>query len=320
MDAVQDPTNHALVTSIADEACARAKLSFSDSAVASAECEEARVKAGKAAWTEIERAAKEGRQPNLVLDDLMPGLPTGRAATAPDTLAQSNKDETGLAVAKDEASTPANVQGERNVPTKAEPGSCSDIAHVVHKIAEARDKGVPLSNVRVVVPEMASSDQSREALYRLMDMIYENCRYSPDDVEAKVNIQCERGDNIFDLGVESSKTVYAQDDNPSAGHHLDLATCLSLANWARTVADDRIKGLSIDTALTLADNANNLTPSMHGLMGFMIKAIYGEAQTPDQAEAEVTSVCGKSNKELDEEQALPKGEGDTLTIPQTKGP
>jgi hypothetical protein len=89
MDALQDPTNQALVTSITDEACARAKLSFSDSAVASAECEEARVKAGKAAWIEIERAAKDGRQPNLVLDDLMPGLPTARAATAPDALAHA---------------------------------------------------------------------------------------------------------------------------------------------------------------------------------------------------------------------------------------
>ncbi len=104
MDAVQDPTNQALVTSIADEACARAKLGFSDSAVASAACEEAHVKAEKAAWIEIERAAKDGRQPNLVIDDLMPGLPTGRAATAPDALAQSNKDETEATVARNDGS------------------------------------------------------------------------------------------------------------------------------------------------------------------------------------------------------------------------
>jgi hypothetical protein len=47
----------------------------------------------KAAWIEIERSAKEGRQANLILDDLVPGLPTARAVTAPDALVKLNKDE-----------------------------------------------------------------------------------------------------------------------------------------------------------------------------------------------------------------------------------
>jgi hypothetical protein len=64
--AVEDGTNQAIVKSMADEACARAKLSFSDPAVATAACEEAHAKTEKAAWVEIERGAKEGRQPNLL--------------------------------------------------------------------------------------------------------------------------------------------------------------------------------------------------------------------------------------------------------------
>jgi hypothetical protein len=94
---------------MADEACARAELRFSDPAVATAACEEARAKVDKAAWIEIERAAKDGRQPDLVLDDLMPGLPTARAASAPDALAQLNKHETELAVAMDAGSHQAYV-------------------------------------------------------------------------------------------------------------------------------------------------------------------------------------------------------------------
>jgi len=75
MSAVQDPSNQALVNALADQACARARLTSSDPGVNEASCEAARAKTQKAAWIEIETAAKAGQQPNLTLDSLVPGLP-----------------------------------------------------------------------------------------------------------------------------------------------------------------------------------------------------------------------------------------------------
>lgn len=75
LNALQEPGNQAIVAALGNGACARAKLSTSDAAVGNAACEEARAKAEKAAWVAIERAASAGTQPNLVLDDLVPGLP-----------------------------------------------------------------------------------------------------------------------------------------------------------------------------------------------------------------------------------------------------
>jgi hypothetical protein len=82
MDAVQDAGNKSLVTSIGDEACARARLSTSDVAVAGAACETARARGEKAAWAEIERAAVDGRRANLNLDTLVPGRPKAPPALA----------------------------------------------------------------------------------------------------------------------------------------------------------------------------------------------------------------------------------------------
>jgi len=73
--AVEDQGDQAIVEGLGDEACARAPLGVSDSALASASCTEARSKAEKAAWLEIEKEAKYGQKPNLSLDYLVPGLP-----------------------------------------------------------------------------------------------------------------------------------------------------------------------------------------------------------------------------------------------------
>jgi hypothetical protein len=82
MNAIQDPSNRSVVSALGDEACARARLGTSDSAVGDAQCEVARAKAEKAAWLAIERAASAGTQPELVLDHLVPDLPKTPAPIA----------------------------------------------------------------------------------------------------------------------------------------------------------------------------------------------------------------------------------------------
>ncbi len=91
VNAVQESSNRALVKALGDKACARARLGVSDAALAAASCEEARAKAEKAAWVEIEKGATNGQQPNLTLDHLVPREPPNSAIV---TAASSGRPET----------------------------------------------------------------------------------------------------------------------------------------------------------------------------------------------------------------------------------
>jgi hypothetical protein len=61
ISAVEDETNQAIVTSMADEGCARAKLAFVDPGVATAACEEARAKVGKSSLDRDRTFSKGGQ-------------------------------------------------------------------------------------------------------------------------------------------------------------------------------------------------------------------------------------------------------------------
>jgi len=75
VDAVLQPGNKQLVIALGDDACARARLGATTPDLASSACEMARAKAERAAWIQIETAAEKSTQPNLDLDQLVPGLP-----------------------------------------------------------------------------------------------------------------------------------------------------------------------------------------------------------------------------------------------------
>jgi len=97
--AVQQPGNKQLVIALGDHACVRARMDATTPDLATSACEMARAKAERAAWLRIETAAEKGTQPNLDIDQLVPGLPKSAAgASSSDNAAKPAGEKSALPI------------------------------------------------------------------------------------------------------------------------------------------------------------------------------------------------------------------------------